>query len=179
MLQMTMFLCKFEIFRFPGRKGSPICWVNCLSSKPSLHVYQCMPWYGTQHEIFNRRFSIWTVRGQLCSFCYVLRILFTFFFSFYRARELISDVEKILQTRVTDSTAASGSKVSMNVAAGLAAAFKILNNGSLPGGVSLPLQSIINLRALKELTDRSNVTLSLSPSLLNSSLRLPSLVGLF
>ena len=64
----------------------------------------------------------------------------------FRVRELILDVEKILLNRVTDSSAASGANASLDVAAGIAAAIKIISGGSLPQ-VSFPLGNILKLDA--------------------------------
>jgi len=83
-------------------------------------------------------------------------------------------VERILLNRVSDDVAASGSKASLDIAAGLAYAFK---SGFIAPAVSVPLNAIINQSALNQLADKQNITQLL---LLDFSLnKLPTVVNIY
>ena len=89
---------------------------------------------------------------------------------------LISDLEEILSTRITDEEADSGSKVFTDVFSTGLYAYTTYESGNLPK-IALPLANIINQEALDDLVERKNLSSAWAPLVLDATLQLPSQVS--
>jgi hypothetical protein len=86
---------------------------------------------------------------------------------------LIRDLTNISKRRITDEEVAKGSGVAIDVAAGVAFAFKIISSGSIPK-ISFPLKNIVSHDAFQRLVRSKNATQT--SALFESIVHIPSSV---
>lgn len=79
------------------------------------------------------------------------------FFFTSSVRGLILDLTNISKRRITDEEVVKGSGVAIDVAAGVAFAFKIINSGSSPK-TTFPLKNVVIHDAFQRLVSSKNAT---------------------